>query len=80
MSFPIVVDCQPGHGGELVPRALHFGLTSVAVEAFVDNWEGRDRRTFELLGDDGATYIVRHDLPSGLWELAFYDRGQGPAR
>lgn len=76
MSFPIVVDCLPGHGGDAVPHALHFGLASVAVKARVDNWEGRDHCYFKLLGEDGATYIVRHDLSSDLWELAFYDRGQ----
>ena len=76
MSFPIVVDCQPGHGGEPVPHALHFGLASVTVKAIVDSWAGRDHRYFKLLGEDGATYIVRHDLPSGMWELAFHDREQ----
>jgi hypothetical protein len=79
MSFPIVVDCRPGHGGEPVPHALHFGLANVAVKALVDSWAGRDHCYFKLLGEDGATCIVRHDLPSGLWELAFYDRGQEPA-
>ena len=79
MSFPIVVDCEPGHGGKAMPH-LHFGLTGVAVKALVDNWGGRDYRYFERLGEDDATCIVRHDLPSGLWELVFYDRAQGPAR
>ena len=51
----------------------------MAVKALVDSWAGRDHRSFKLLGEDGATYIVRHDLPAGLWELAFYDRGQEPA-
>ena len=79
MSFPIVVDGRPGHGGEPVPRALHFGLANVAVKALVDNWAGRDHRYFKLVGEDGATYIVRHVLPSGLWALAFHNRGQEPA-
>lgn len=80
MSFPVVVDCQPGHGSEPMPHVLHFGLARVAVKALVDRWDGRDHRYFKLLGEDGATYFVHHDLPSGLWELAFYDSGQGPAR
>jgi hypothetical protein len=79
MSFPIVMDCQPDHGGEPVPHALHFGLASVAVKTLMDSWAGRDHRYFKLLGEDGATYIVRHDLPSGLWELAFHDHGQESA-
>jgi hypothetical protein len=32
MSFPVVVDCQPGHG-EPMPHVLHFGLARVAVKA-----------------------------------------------
>jgi hypothetical protein len=79
MPFAIKVDCQPGQGGEPTPHTLHFGLATVAVKDLLDSWPGRDHHYFKLLGEDGATYIVRHDLPSGLWELAFYDRG-GPAR
>jgi hypothetical protein len=76
MSFPIEVDCQPGHGGEPTPHVLHFGSASVAVKDLVDSWSGQDHRYFKLLGEDGATYIVRHDFPSGRWELAFYDTGR----
>lgn len=79
MPFPIKVDCLPG-GGEPTPHTLHFGQSSVAVKELVDGWGGRDHHYFKLLGEDGATYIVRHDQPSGLWELAFYDAGQGPAK
>ena len=77
MTFTIRVDCQPGHGGEPTPYVLHFGAASVAVKRLVDNWRGRDHDYFKLLGDDGATYIVRHDLPADRWELTFYDSGMG---
>ena len=80
MPFPIEVDCRPGHGGEPTPHALRFGLASVAVKALADSWGGRDHHYFKLVGEDDATYIVRHDLPSGLWALVFYDSGQGRAR
>ncbi len=79
MPLAIDVECQPGHGGEPVPHVLRFGQTRVAVRDLVDSWSGRDHRYFKLLGEDGATYIVRHDLPSGLWELSFYDSGKGQA-
>jgi hypothetical protein len=55
-------------------------LASVAVKVVVDRWHGRDHRYFKLLGEDGAVYIVRHDLHAGLWELAFYDSGQETAK
>lgn len=76
MSFPIKVDCEAGHRGEPTPRVLHFGEASVTVSALVDSWSGRDHHYFKLLGEDGATYIVRHDQPTDLWELAFYDSGK----
>ncbi len=78
MTFSIEVECRPGHGGEPTPHVLHFGRTRVAVTELVDNWPGREHHYFKLLGEDGATYIVRHDLSAECWELAFYDRGRAP--
>jgi hypothetical protein len=44
----------------------------------LDAWFGRDHRYFKVQGDDGGLYIVRHDVPSGDWELIFYEgRDQG---
>jgi hypothetical protein len=34
-------------------------------------------RYFKLRGADGATWIVRHDEASDLWELTMYDRSRG---
>lgn len=76
MPFAIEVDCQPGHAGEPVPHVLHFGQACLAVKALVDSWSGHDHHYFKLLGEDGATYIVRHDLPTDRWELVFYDSGK----
>lgn len=60
MPFPIAMDFGPGHGGEPVPDALHFGVASVIMEVFVDG-----------LAEPDHYHIARHDLPSGRWELAF---------
>ena len=38
----------------------------------LDRWLAPDHRYFKILGDDGATYIIRHDSVSGLWELVLY--------
>lgn len=75
MSFPIVQDCRPGHGGEPVSDVLHFALAGVALKARVDSWAARGYRDFRLPGEDGATCIVRDDLRSGLWQLTLYGRG-----
>lgn len=79
MPFPITVDCQTDQGGESVPDVLHLGAASVEVKALLDRWSGRDHRHFKCLGADDATYIVRHDLPSDVWERVFRDGGRGPA-
>lgn len=79
MPFPIKVECQPCLGGEPTPHATRFGAASVAVKGVVDRRRARDHPYFKPLGEDGATCIVRHDLPSELREDAFYDRGQGAA-
>jgi hypothetical protein len=68
MSFPVVVDCQPGHGSEPMPHALHFGLARVALKALVD------RR-------DGGTAVASSAwATSGLLAFAFCDGGRGAAR
>jgi len=52
----------------------------VAVKALMNRWHGRDHHTSKFQGEDGAACIVRHDLPAGLWELAFHENGQETAR
>jgi len=48
----------------------------MAVKTPVDRWAGRAPHYSKRLGED-AIRIVRHDLPCGLWSLAFYDSGPG---
>ncbi len=78
MAFLIVADCRPGPGGVSTPHTLHLGRTRVALKALLDSWLGADHHYFKLLGEDGATWIVRHDLTEDRWELTFYDSGQRP--
>jgi hypothetical protein len=69
------VDCYSGYRGEQEPRSFHFGSRPIAVDEILDRWLGPDYRYFKLLGADGATYILRHDVVSHEWSLAFYRRG-----
>ena len=48
----------------------------MAVAKIADRWIAPDHRYFRLLGDDGATYILRHDIETELWEVTFYDRSE----
>jgi len=68
------VECYAGHRGEETPRRFCVGAREVAVENVVDRWRGPDYRYFKVLGNDGATYVLRHDTGSGAWELSLFDR------
>lgn len=76
MPFPAGEDCRSGCGGEPILPVLHVGPARMAVKAPVDRWAGRAPHYSKRLGED-AIRIVRHDLPCGLWALAFYDSGPG---
>jgi hypothetical protein len=66
------VECYAGHRGEQTPRRLWFNGRSVELIELLDAWLGPDHRYFKLRGADGAVYILRHDAPSGRWELTLY--------
>ena len=68
----ITVDCHAGHRGEEMPRMIRFESQNVKVKKVIDQWIGPDHRYFKILGDDGATYIIRHDIVRWLWELTLY--------
>jgi hypothetical protein len=68
------VHCYSGYRGEQEPRRFHFGPRAVVVAEILDRWLGPDHRYFKLLGSDGDTYILRHDVVSHDWTLAYYRR------
>ena len=66
------VECHAGNRGEQTPRTLILGDRRIAVLEVVDAWLAPDHRYFKLRGDDGNTYIVRHDEQSSTWELTMF--------
>ena len=68
----IHVECYAGYRGEETPRAIILANNKIEVTEVVDRWLAPDHRYFKILGDDGATYIIRHDTVAGQWELVFY--------
>ena len=56
-----------------VPSRFFFGRRQVVTIDVLDRWLASDHRYFKLKGDDDATYILRHDLPTNRWELTLYD-------
>ena len=54
---------------------LHIGAEVVAVKEVLDAWLAPDHRYSKLKGDDGDTYLVRHDSRKDVWELTMFKRG-----
>ena len=68
----ITVDCYAGYRGEETPRYINLADNKVEVIDILDRWLAPDHRYFKIIGNDEATYIIRHDSVSGQWELVFY--------
>ena len=66
------VECYAGHRGEQTPRTLVLGDRRIAVAEVLDAWLAPDHRYFKLKGDNGDTYLVRHDERSDTWELTMF--------
>jgi hypothetical protein len=73
-SIMIDVECYAGHRGEETPRRFHLGERAVEVAEVLDRWLAPDHRYFKVRGGEGATYLLRHDVVSGRWELIMYER------
>ncbi len=70
----IDVECYAGHRGEETPERFFLGRREVAVTEVLDRWLAPEHRYFKVEGGDAAVYILRHDVPSGRWELTMFDR------
>jgi hypothetical protein len=69
----IDVSCYAGHRGEQEPRAFELSGRRIGVEAVLDRRLGPDHRYFKVRGEDGGTYILRHDAYEDRWELTMFD-------
>ena len=73
-AIPVRVECYAGHRGEQTPRRFSFDGKSIEVVEVLDAWLAPEHRYFKVRGGDGASYILRHDVAAGSWELTMYDR------
>jgi hypothetical protein len=71
-TLNIVVDCYAGYQGEETPRAFVLGDRRIEVEQVIDRWLAPDHRYFKVAGNDGYTYIIRHDPHADRWELTMF--------
>ena len=70
--FEVQVGCYAGYRGEETPRRFRLGTRRIAVRDLLDRWLAPDHRYFKVLGDDGGTYILRHDPVNDRWEVTFF--------
>jgi hypothetical protein len=73
--FELRVACYAGYRGEEEPRRFWLGERKVEVTEILDRWPARDHRYFKVSADDGGVYIIRHDEPSGRWEMTLFASG-----
>ena len=71
----IRVKCYAGYRGEETPQLFFINQRKVAVVDILDRWLAPDHRYFKIRGDDQATYIIRHEVITGQWELTLFDGG-----
>ena len=75
------VECDADDaGGGPTPRRVRLGARAVDVVEVLDRWFGTDHAYVKLAAADGATYILRHDLPADRWELIMFGSGARPER
>ncbi len=68
----IHVECYSGYMAEETPRRLLLGRRRVEVVEVLDRWLAPDHRYFKFEGDDGGTYIMRHDVAAQRWKLMMF--------
>ncbi len=68
----INVECRNREGEEAVPCRFFLGKRSVEVMEVLDRWLGNDHHYFKVQGDDGAIYLLRHDMDPWAWNLTMF--------
>jgi hypothetical protein len=67
------VECAEGDRGEPVPTRLFIGEREVGLAELLDRWPGSDHTYLKMRAEGGATFILRHDLVRGIWEMTMYE-------
>jgi hypothetical protein len=73
----IKVECYAGYRGEETPRYIRMATYKIKVIEVVDRWLAPDHRYFKIIGEDDATYIIRHETATRQWQLVFYQSAEG---
>ena len=72
----IKVECYAGYRGEETPRIIWFQTRQMQVKKILDRWLDPNHRYFKIWGDDGAIYIIRHDMNTWDCGLTYYQESK----
>ncbi|TAM46631.1 MAG: hypothetical protein EPN55_04870 [Gammaproteobacteria bacterium] len=72
---PLRVECHAGYRADETPVRFHLGARRIGVAEVLDRWLAPDHRYFKVRGNDGDTYILRHDTVADSWALTLFARG-----
>lgn len=61
-----------GPHGDVEPVAFMLGDQRVDVIEVIDRWLSQDYGYYKIQAGDSNMYILRHDEPSGEWELTLF--------
>jgi hypothetical protein len=54
------------------PPAFFLGERRIEVAEVLDRWLAPNHCYFKVRGDDGAVYILRHEVATGEWEMTMF--------
>jgi hypothetical protein len=69
MKRRITVQTYAGYKGDERPVSFSREGRTFRILEIVDRWYDPDHSCFKVLADDGATYLLRHDMNDDSWEL-----------
>ena len=68
----LAVETARGTAADHEPRSFLLGAQRVVVVEIIDRWLSPTHSYFKVRTDDGSLYILRHDLPTGQWEMTLF--------
>jgi hypothetical protein len=74
VHMKIEVECYSGYRGEESPRSFRIADRKIEISEVSDRWISPDHRYFKVIGEDGDTYILRHETETWTWELTYFRR------
>lgn len=69
MQMKISVQTYAGYKGDERPVSFTWEGRTFQIMEIVDRWYDPDHNSFKVIADDGKTYLLRHDMNAGDWEL-----------